>query len=90
MMIDRGVAKGSHFVECQLMGEEGKPSPPFKILCVFSPAPLTTSDSCWPVCTLADVLFLLFLAVVSSRRKPFSRTNNKKKNLSRFSALGLS
>jgi hypothetical protein len=33
-MIDKGVAKGSHFVECQLLGEEGKPSPPFKILYV--------------------------------------------------------
>lgn len=33
-MIDKGVSKGSHFVECQLLGEEGKPSPPFKILCV--------------------------------------------------------
>ncbi|KAK4688261.1 hypothetical protein P7C73_g1846, partial [Tremellales sp. Uapishka_1] len=32
VMIDRGVSKGSHFVECQLQGEAGGSSPPFKIL----------------------------------------------------------
>ncbi|KAL7415570.1 hypothetical protein BDY24DRAFT_381553 [Mrakia frigida] len=36
VMIDKGVGKGSHFIECQLMGEEGKPSPPFKILGIFT------------------------------------------------------
>jgi len=35
-MIDRGVARGSHFVECQLQGEAGMSSPPFKILGVFT------------------------------------------------------
>ncbi|WWC65441.1 uncharacterized protein I303_108059 [Kwoniella dejecticola CBS 10117] len=32
VMIDRGVSRGSHFVECQLQGEAGGTSPPFKIL----------------------------------------------------------
>ncbi|WVR08443.1 hypothetical protein IAU60_005498 [Kwoniella sp. DSM 27419] len=32
VMIDRGVSRGSHFVECQLQGEAGTTSPPFKIL----------------------------------------------------------
>ncbi|OCF43326.1 hypothetical protein I317_02895 [Kwoniella heveanensis CBS 569] len=32
VMIDRGVSRGSHFVECQLQGEPGGTSPPFKIL----------------------------------------------------------
>ncbi|KAK8850365.1 hypothetical protein IAR55_004283 [Kwoniella newhampshirensis] len=36
VMIDRGVARGSHFVECQLQGEPGGISPPFKILGIFS------------------------------------------------------
>ncbi|KAH7106845.1 hypothetical protein BKA62DRAFT_740667 [Auriculariales sp. MPI-PUGE-AT-0066] len=35
-MIDRGVARGSHFVECSLEGEEGKPVAPFKILGIFT------------------------------------------------------
>ncbi|KAJ9122975.1 hypothetical protein QFC24_004013 [Naganishia onofrii] len=35
-IIDRHVSKGSHFVECQLLGEEGKASAPFKILGIFS------------------------------------------------------
>jgi hypothetical protein len=54
-IIDKHVAKGSHFVcyrlaiserarthpfpfqvECQLLGEEGKASPPFKILGIFA------------------------------------------------------
>lgn len=56
-IIDKRVAKGSHFVrhipssflfptlipplmfvqvECQLLGEEGKASPPFKILGIFA------------------------------------------------------
>ena len=32
VLIDRGVSKGSHFVECQLLGEAGGSSAPFKIL----------------------------------------------------------
>ncbi|WWD20544.1 hypothetical protein CI109_105020 [Kwoniella shandongensis] len=32
VMIDRGVSRGSHFVECMLQGEAGGTSPPFKIL----------------------------------------------------------
>lgn len=63
------------------MGEEGKPSPPFKILCVFSPALLTTSDSCRPVCALADVLLLLVLAVVYSRRKTILSDKQQEKLL---------
>lgn len=35
-IIDRGVDAGSHFVECQLMGEEGEGSAPFKILGIFA------------------------------------------------------
>ena len=35
-MIDRGVDVGSHFVECQLMGEEGEGSAAFKILGIFA------------------------------------------------------
>ncbi|KAF7366748.1 CAP64-like protein [Mycena sanguinolenta] len=34
--IDHYVSRGSHFVECQLMGEEGKGVPLFKIIGVFS------------------------------------------------------
>ncbi|KAJ6463977.1 hypothetical protein C8R45DRAFT_1024810 [Mycena sanguinolenta] len=34
--IDRFVSRGSHFVECQLMGEEGKGVPIFKIIGVFA------------------------------------------------------
>ncbi|KAG9046394.1 cap64-like protein [Tulasnella sp. UAMH 9824] len=36
VLIDRGVDAGSHFVECQLMGEEGEGSAPFKILGIFA------------------------------------------------------
>ncbi|KAL7421525.1 hypothetical protein Q5752_003294 [Cryptotrichosporon argae] len=36
VLIDRGVSRGSHFVECQLEGEAGDSSPPFKILGVFT------------------------------------------------------
>lgn len=35
VMIDRGVSKGSHFVECQLQGEAGGSSAPFKILGMY-------------------------------------------------------
>jgi hypothetical protein len=35
-MIDRHVARGSHFVECALLGVEGQPTPPFKILGIFT------------------------------------------------------
>ncbi|KAG8899281.1 cap64-like protein [Tulasnella sp. 403] len=35
-VIDRGVDAGSHFIECQLMGEEGEGSQPFKILGIFT------------------------------------------------------
>ncbi|KAJ7163359.1 hypothetical protein C8R46DRAFT_1103126 [Mycena filopes] len=34
--IDRFVASGSHFVECQLMGEEGQGVPIFKIIGIFA------------------------------------------------------
>ena len=35
-IIDRRVSRGSHFVECSLDGEEGKPVAPFKILGIFT------------------------------------------------------
>lgn len=35
-VIDRSVSRGSHFIECKLLGEEGKPTPPFKILGIFT------------------------------------------------------
>ncbi|KZT36267.1 hypothetical protein SISSUDRAFT_1050118 [Sistotremastrum suecicum HHB10207 ss-3] len=35
-IIDRKVAAGSHFVECELLGEEGHSVPAFKILGVFA------------------------------------------------------
>ena len=35
-VIDHGVEHGSHFVECVLLGEEGKTVEPFKILGIFS------------------------------------------------------
>lgn len=35
-IIDHFVARGSHFVECQLLGEEGQRVPAFKIIGVFS------------------------------------------------------
>ncbi|EJD51813.1 hypothetical protein AURDEDRAFT_142703 [Auricularia subglabra TFB-10046 SS5] len=35
-IIDHGVTRGSHFVECVLEGEEGKPVAPFKILGIFT------------------------------------------------------
>ncbi|KAK7042503.1 CAP64-like protein [Favolaschia claudopus] len=34
--IDRFVSRGSHYVECQLMGEEGKGVPIFKIIGIFA------------------------------------------------------
>lgn len=36
IMIDTNVGKGSHSVECQLLGEEGKTTAPFKILGIFT------------------------------------------------------
>ncbi|KAG6329597.1 hypothetical protein ID866_9490 [Astraeus odoratus] len=35
-IIDHYVTRGSHFVECVLLGEEGQAVPPFKILGIFS------------------------------------------------------
>ncbi|KAI0299373.1 hypothetical protein B0F90DRAFT_1818135 [Multifurca ochricompacta] len=35
-MIDRSVARGSHYVECVLLGAEGSNVPPFKIIGVFT------------------------------------------------------
>ncbi|KAF8335284.1 hypothetical protein F5887DRAFT_989331 [Amanita rubescens] len=35
-IIDHGVTRGSHYVECLLMGEEGKSVPMFKIMGIFS------------------------------------------------------
>jgi hypothetical protein len=35
-IIDRFVARGSHYVECQLLGEEGQTMPAFKILGIFA------------------------------------------------------
>jgi hypothetical protein len=35
-MIDRFVAKGSHYVECLLLGTEGVSVPPFKLIGVFT------------------------------------------------------
>jgi hypothetical protein len=35
-MIDRNVAKGSHFVECVLLGTEGVSVPPFKLIGIFT------------------------------------------------------
>ena len=35
-MIDRGVARGSHYVECLLLGAEGISVPPFKLIGIFT------------------------------------------------------
>ncbi|KZV75674.1 hypothetical protein PENSPDRAFT_571055 [Peniophora sp. CONT] len=35
-MIDHWVARGPHYVECELLGEEGQTVPPFKIIGVFT------------------------------------------------------
>ncbi|KAI0319738.1 hypothetical protein OF83DRAFT_1169956 [Amylostereum chailletii] len=35
-IIDQFVAKGSHYVECELLGDEGQTVPPFKIIGVFT------------------------------------------------------
>ncbi|EIM87101.1 uncharacterized protein STEHIDRAFT_55982 [Stereum hirsutum FP-91666 SS1] len=35
-MIDHYVARGAHFVECQLLGEEGQEVPPFRIVGFFT------------------------------------------------------
>ena len=35
-MIDHYVGRGSHFVECQLLGEEGQSVPMFKIIQIFA------------------------------------------------------
>ncbi|KAG6887142.1 hypothetical protein C0992_000452 [Termitomyces sp. T32_za158] len=36
VVIDHGVSRGSHFVECVLVGEEGEGVPPFKIVGIFA------------------------------------------------------
>ncbi|KAF8624733.1 hypothetical protein AX17_007064 [Amanita inopinata Kibby_2008] len=36
MMIDNFVARGSHYVECELLGEEGRGVPMFKIMGIFA------------------------------------------------------
>jgi hypothetical protein len=35
-MFDKYVGKGSHSIECKLVGEEGQRVPPFKILGIFA------------------------------------------------------
>ena len=35
-LIDHNVARGSHYVECVLLGSEGSSVPPFKIIGVFA------------------------------------------------------
>ena len=35
-MIDHYVGRGSHFVECQLLGEEGQSVPMFEIIGIFA------------------------------------------------------
>ncbi|KAF9556092.1 Cap64 protein [Agrocybe pediades] len=35
-IIDHYVSRGSHYVECQLLGDEGQGVPPFKIIGIFS------------------------------------------------------
>ena len=35
-VIDHFVTRGSHYVECQLMGEEGQKVPMFKIMGIFA------------------------------------------------------
>lgn len=35
-LIDENVARGTHFVECMLLGSEGSSVPPFKIIGVFA------------------------------------------------------
>jgi hypothetical protein len=35
-MIDHHVTTGAHFVECQLLGEEGTEIAPFKLLGIFT------------------------------------------------------
>jgi hypothetical protein len=35
-MIDHSVARGNHYVECLLLGEEGQAVPPFKIIGIFA------------------------------------------------------
>lgn len=35
-VIDQFVTRGSHFIECVLLGEEGQSVPPFKIIGVFA------------------------------------------------------
>jgi hypothetical protein len=35
-IIDRSVVKGSHFVECVLLGTEGVSVPPFKLIGIFT------------------------------------------------------
>ena len=35
-IIDQFVSRGSHFVECQLLGEEGQSVPAFKLVGIFA------------------------------------------------------
>jgi hypothetical protein len=35
-VIDQFVTRGSHFVDCVLLGDEGQSVPPFKIIGVFA------------------------------------------------------
>jgi hypothetical protein len=35
-VIDHYVSRGSHYVECKLLGEEGRGVPPFKLLGIFT------------------------------------------------------
>lgn len=35
-LIDRNVARGSHYIECILLGSEGSSVPPFKIIGIFA------------------------------------------------------
>ncbi|KAJ3532576.1 hypothetical protein NMY22_g7685 [Coprinellus aureogranulatus] len=36
VLIDQFVSRGSHFVECQLLGEEGQSVPAFKLIGIFA------------------------------------------------------
>jgi len=36
VLIDHGVTTGPHFVECQLLGEDGQQVEPFKLLGIFA------------------------------------------------------
>lgn len=73
--------QGQSFRRVPVDGRGGQAQPALQDPVRSFPTPPTTSDSCWPVCTLTDVLSSFFLTVVSSRREPFFRTNNNKKLL---------